>query len=124
TQAFAKATGQKFAVYYSVDSVGQGRGHRQRTVLTGQNAEDAWNAPLKAAAHDLGGRLALVVGMPVFIVDNIAVELGVSNGSRGTLTDIVYEIREGKRYVISVDVNLELYTSSDPNAIFPHRLTL
>ncbi|KAJ7608039.1 hypothetical protein DFH06DRAFT_920071, partial [Mycena polygramma] len=56
------------------------------------------------------GRLPLVIGMPVFIVDNIAVELGVSNGSGGTLVNIDYVIRDGRRYAISAEVDLPLYT--------------
>ncbi|KAJ7597968.1 hypothetical protein C8J56DRAFT_750841, partial [Mycena floridula] len=121
TQAFAQATGQEFAVYYAEDSVGRGRKH---VVLTGQNAEDAWNTPLKSEAHDLSGRLALVIVMPIFIVENLAVELGVSNGSGGTLVGVEYEVRNGKRYAISAQVDLPLYTSSDPRAKFPHRLTI
>lgn len=73
-------------------------------------------------AQDLSGRLALVVGMPVFIVDNIAVELGLANGSGGTLVNIDFEIRDGRRYAISVEVDIPLYRSSNVNAQFPHRI--
>ncbi|KAJ6501697.1 hypothetical protein C8R47DRAFT_935239, partial [Mycena vitilis] len=121
TQSFAAATNQEFAVYYSHDTVG--RGHH-KTVLTGQNAQDAWNTPIKACADDLSGRLPLAIGMPVYVVDNIAVELGVSNGSGGTLVNIDYEIRDGRRYAISAEVDLPLYTSPDPNAEHPHRLVI
>ncbi|KAJ7654059.1 hypothetical protein DFH06DRAFT_993846 [Mycena polygramma] len=62
--------------------------------------------------------------MPIFVVDNIAVELGVSNGSGGTLINVEYEVRHGRRYAISAEVDLPLYTSSDPNAQYPHRLTI
>ncbi|KAJ7572017.1 hypothetical protein C8J56DRAFT_752151, partial [Mycena floridula] len=123
TQAFSKATGQNFAVYYSSDSVGHGRGNK-RTLLSGQNAEDAWNTPSKSLAHDLCGRLALVIGMPIMVVDNIAVELGVSNGSEGRLINISYEVRRGKRYAISAEIELKHYTTLDLNAPFPHRLTI
>ncbi|KAJ7711763.1 hypothetical protein B0H16DRAFT_1273909, partial [Mycena metata] len=121
TQAFANATGQDFAVYYSEDSVGAGK---KCTVLRAQNARDAWNTPIKSLANDLSGRLPLAIGMPVFVVDNIAVELGIANGSGGTLINIDFEIRNGRRYAISAEVELPLYTSSDPNAIFPHRVVL
>jgi hypothetical protein len=119
-QAFARATNQEFAVYYAEDTVGRGS---KKTVLTGRNAQDAWNTPIKSHAEDLSGRLPLVIGMPIYIVDNIAVELGVSNGSGGTLINIEYEIREGRRYAISAEVHLPLYTSSNPDAEHPHRLT-
>ncbi|KAJ7618845.1 hypothetical protein DFH06DRAFT_954836, partial [Mycena polygramma] len=121
TQSFAAATNQEFAVYYSEDTVGRGT---HKIELTGQNARDAWNTPIKAHADDLSGRLPLVIGMPVFIVDNIAVELGVSNGSGGTLVNIDYVIRDGRRYAISAEVDLPLYTSQDPNAENPHRLVI
>jgi hypothetical protein len=75
-------------------------------------------------AKDLSGQLPLVIGMPVFIVDNIAVELGLANWSRGTLVNIDFEKREGCRYAISAEVEIPLYTSSDPKAIFPHRVVL
>ncbi|KAJ6532902.1 hypothetical protein DFH09DRAFT_864280, partial [Mycena vulgaris] len=120
-QSFAAATGQEFAVYYSEDTVGAGK---NRTVLRGQNARDAWNTPIKSLAKDLSERLPLVIGMPVFIVDNIAVELGLANGSGGTLVNIDFEKREGRRYAISAEVEIPLYTSSDPKAIFPHRVVL
>ncbi|KAJ7180909.1 hypothetical protein C8R46DRAFT_846742, partial [Mycena filopes] len=121
TQAFAAATGQEFAIYYAKDMVGRGR---NKTLLTGQNARDAWNTPIKSLAEDLSGRLALVIGMPIFIVENIAVELGVSNGSGGTLIGVEYEVEAGHRYAISAEVDLPLYTSEDPAAEFPHRLRI
>lgn len=121
TQAFAEYTGQEFAVYYAEDTVGR-VGHK--ITLTGQNAIDAWNTPIKSNANDLTGRLPLVVGMPIFVVDNIAVELGISKGSGGTLIGLRYEIRRGRRYAISVEVEIPAYTSSDSTAQHPHRLTL
>ncbi|KAJ7128753.1 hypothetical protein C8R43DRAFT_855114, partial [Mycena crocata] len=121
TQAFAAATGQEFAVYYSEDAVGR---KNNKTILRSRNVEDAWSTPIKSHAQDLSGRLPLVLGMPILIVDNMAVELGISNGSGGTLVNLGYEIREGKRYAIWAEVDLPLYTSPDPNAIFPHRVTV
>ncbi|KAJ7164354.1 hypothetical protein C8R46DRAFT_864570, partial [Mycena filopes] len=121
TQAFAGATGQEFAVYYAKDTVGRGR---NKTVLAAQNARDAWSTPIKSLAEDLSGRLGLVIGMPVFVVENLAVELGISNGSGGTLVNIEYEIQNGRRYAISAEVDLPLYTSLDPAAQFPHRLVI
>ncbi|KAJ7091753.1 hypothetical protein C8R44DRAFT_564497, partial [Mycena epipterygia] len=121
TQAFAAATGQEFAVYYAEDAMGRGK---KKVILRGQNAEDAWNTPIKSHAQDLSGRLPLAIGMPVFVVDNIAVELGMANGSAGTLISLEYEIRESRRYAICAEVDLPLYNSPDPNAEFPHRITI
>ncbi|KAJ7589177.1 hypothetical protein C8J56DRAFT_729274, partial [Mycena floridula] len=56
------------------------------------------------------GRLALVIGMPIFVMDNIAVEIGISNGSSGTLISLEYEVRNGKRYASSAQVELPAYT--------------
>ncbi|KAJ7574196.1 hypothetical protein C8J56DRAFT_728054, partial [Mycena floridula] len=73
---------------------------------------------------DLSGRLGLVFGMPIYVIDNIAVELGISKGSGGTLVSIEYKVHQGRRYAISAKVDLLLYTSSDPEAESPHRVTL
>ncbi|KAJ7599683.1 hypothetical protein C8J56DRAFT_740702, partial [Mycena floridula] len=75
-------------------------------------------------AHDLSGRLALVIGMPIFVMDNIAVEIGISNGSSGTLISLEYEVRNGKRYASSAQVELPSYTSMDLKSPFPHRVTI
>ncbi|KAJ6622259.1 hypothetical protein B0H10DRAFT_2214622 [Mycena sp. CBHHK59/15] len=58
--------------------------------LSGLAAEVAWSIPVKEA-NDLGGKVPFVPGMPVFCTENIATELGISNGSPGTLISIVYE---------------------------------
>ncbi|KAJ7144857.1 hypothetical protein C8R43DRAFT_856380, partial [Mycena crocata] len=121
TQTFAGATNQEFGIYHALDTVG--RGHK-KIVLRGQNAQDAWNTPIKSCAEDLSGRLALVIGMPVYIVDNIAVELGLANGSGGTLVNVEYETRESRRYAITAEVDIALYTSTDPTAKFPHRVVI
>lgn len=120
-QVFASSTGQDFAVYYAEDSVGRGL---KRVILRGQNAQDTWNTPIKSCAKDLSGRLPLVIGMPVYIVDNMAVELGIARGSGGTLISVQYRLKEGKRYAFSAVVDLPLYTSADPSTQFPHRLTI
>lgn len=120
-QAFAASTGQQFAVYYAQDSVGRSS---KKIVLTGQNAQDAWNTPIKSLATDLSGRLPLIIGMPVYLVDNFAVELGISKGSGGTLISVKYELKGNKRYAISAVIDLPSYTSSDPDAPYPHRLTV
>ncbi|KAJ6577269.1 hypothetical protein B0H19DRAFT_897462, partial [Mycena capillaripes] len=84
----------------------------------------AWNTPIKSQAKDLSGRLALAICMPIYVVENIAVELGVSNGSGGTLMDIEYKVCEGCCYAISVMVDLPLYTFMDHNVEHPHCLVL
>ncbi|THV00619.1 hypothetical protein K435DRAFT_602396, partial [Dendrothele bispora CBS 962.96] len=123
TEAFANATCQEFHIYYAEDSVALSD-TRQRRVLVGNAAEDAWNAEIKSDAHDLSGRLPLVVGMPVIIVDNVAVELRISNGSRGKLVGIKYCVKNDRRYALSVDVHLPGFTTPDPNAADPNVVTL
>ena len=121
TKAFATASGQEFDVYYAEDTMGKGS---ERRILTGQNATDAWSTSIKANAHDLSGRLPLAIGMPIIIVDNIAVELGISNGSRGTIRGIKYFTRNARRYVVSIDVDLPGYTNPDIEAENPHRVSI
>jgi hypothetical protein len=121
TKVFASATNQDFGIYYSSNTMGRGK---NKVVLRGQNAEDAWNTPIKSHAQDLSGRLPLAIGIPVFVVDNMAVELGLANGSGGVLVNINYELRENRRYAISAEVDIPTYTAPHPDAEFPHRILL
>ena len=63
-------------------------------------------------------------GMPVFCTENIATELGISNGSPGTLVSVIFEEVEGRHYAISAEVDFRAYKNSDPDAPYPHRVTL
>ncbi|KAJ7775635.1 hypothetical protein DFH07DRAFT_700662, partial [Mycena maculata] len=119
-EAFASATGQEYQLYHAKDTRGRGRNKRQ---LSGLAAEVAWSIPVKEA-NDLGGKVPFVPGMPVFCTENIATELGISNGSLGTLVSIVYEDVEGRRYAISAEVDFRAYRNSNPDALHPHRVTL
>jgi hypothetical protein len=62
--------------------------------------------------------------MAVFCTENLATELGISNGSPGTLVSIKYEEIEGRRYPISAQVDFRAYTNRDSNSPHPHRVTL
>ncbi|KAJ7191907.1 hypothetical protein B0H12DRAFT_968789, partial [Mycena haematopus] len=120
-EAFAAATGQGCHVYHSRDTRGRG-GKRQQ--LTGLAAEAAWALPVKDA-NDLGGKVVpYIPGMAVFCTENIATELGISNGSPGTLVSIIFEEIEGRRYAISAEIDFRAYKSSQPDAPHPHRVTL
>ncbi|THU98179.1 hypothetical protein K435DRAFT_626729, partial [Dendrothele bispora CBS 962.96] len=121
SKAFARATCQEHHVYYSEDSVVL---DEIRTVLGGTAAEDAWNAEVKAEAHDLTGRLGLVLGMPVIIVENLAVELNVSNGTRGTLVGITYYTKNGRRFAVTADVRIPNFVNPDKKASDPHVVSL
>jgi hypothetical protein len=120
SRALAEATSQECPLYHSRDMVGRGRARRQ---LAGRAAEAAWSLPVKKA-NDLGGRVPYLPGMPVFCTENIATELGVSNGSPGTIIHITYEEEHGRRYAVSAEVDFENYCSSDSAANNPHRVTL
>jgi hypothetical protein len=63
-------------------------------------------------------------GMAVFCTENLATELGISNGSPGTLVSIVYEEIDERRYAISAEVDFRAYKNSDPEAPYPHRVVL
>jgi hypothetical protein len=62
--------------------------------------------------------------MAVFCTENLATELGISNGSPGTLVSIIYEEIEARRYAISAEVDFRAYKNSNPDAPFLHRVTL
>ncbi|KAJ6605880.1 hypothetical protein B0H10DRAFT_1820159 [Mycena sp. CBHHK59/15] len=101
-EAFAVATGQEYHVYHSRDTRGRCRRRKQ---LTGLAAEAAWLVPVKEA-NDLGGkRSQKPAGFRVSIVW-ACTELGISNGSPGTLVSIVYEEIDGRRYAISAEVEV------------------
>ncbi|THU78057.1 hypothetical protein K435DRAFT_581140, partial [Dendrothele bispora CBS 962.96] len=119
TKTFARATGQEFHIYYAEDYVVQKDPKRTR-YLVGREALDAWKAEIKSDARDLSGRLGLVVGMPVIVVDNVAVELGISNGSRGTLVGIKYSTIGTRRYATSADVRLPNYFNANSGHGDPH----
>ncbi|EEB93395.1 hypothetical protein MPER_07952 [Moniliophthora perniciosa FA553] len=120
SQTFAAATGQELHVYHAKDMIGRGRKRRQLNNLA---REAAWAVPTKKAG-DLGGRVMYVPGMPVFCTENIATELGISNGSVGKLVSIAFEETDGRRYAVSAEVDFKGYRNSDPNADFPNRVTL
>ncbi|THU88628.1 hypothetical protein K435DRAFT_608963, partial [Dendrothele bispora CBS 962.96] len=113
TKSYASATSQEFHVYYSEDSVTM---NDERHVLVGVAAEDAWNAEIKKGAQDLSGRLGLVIGMPVIIVENIAVELNVSNGTRGTLVGVKYYTKGSRRFAVTADVRIPNFVNPDSSA--------
>ena len=80
----------------------------------------AWSTPPKHSAIDLAGRLPLVIGQPVFLVTNLATELGVANGSGGILLDIKYDVRKRRRYLINATVGMPSYPVPDGS----HRLVV
>ncbi|THU82148.1 hypothetical protein K435DRAFT_604607, partial [Dendrothele bispora CBS 962.96] len=121
TKAFAAATNQEHHIYSSEDWVYI---DDVKSSLTGAAAEDAWNAEIKSDAKDLSGKLALVIGMPVIIVENLAVELNISNGTRGTLVGIKYYTRGERRFAISADVRVPNFMNPDKSASDPHVVTL
>ncbi|KAJ3881168.1 hypothetical protein F5051DRAFT_290444, partial [Lentinula edodes] len=117
-KAFARATGQEFHVYHSTDTRGRGK---NKKVIKGVAAEAAWRIPVKDA-QDLGGKVPYIPGMPVFGTENIATELGLSNGSLGTLVSLTYEIHDDRYYAVSATVDFPGYKSNDP--MHPNRVLL
>lgn len=116
SKSFAESTGQEYFEYYSVDTY-------KKKPLSGRAAQAAWSARPKDDAQDLMGRLPLLIGMPVFLLENVAVELGLANKSEGTIVKIAYELCNGRRQAISVDLDIPSYTNPG-NHQHPHRLTI
>ncbi|KIK55921.1 hypothetical protein GYMLUDRAFT_174987, partial [Collybiopsis luxurians FD-317 M1] len=79
TKAFAQATSQEFHIHFSKDWHGRGKNKKE---IQGLAVE---------GAHNLGGRVLYIPGMPVFGMENIATELGLSKGSLGTLVSITFK---------------------------------
>ncbi|KAJ6487301.1 hypothetical protein DFH09DRAFT_1252834 [Mycena vulgaris] len=118
-EAFAAVTGQ--GCHLPFEGYEGTRGKRRQ--LAGLVAEVAWAIPVKEA-NDLGGKMPYVPGMPVFCTENIAIEMGISNGSPGTLVSVIFEEIEGHCYAISAEVEFRAYKNSNPDAPRPHRVTL
>lgn len=78
---------------------------------------------MRFVAHQIF-EVPYIPGMPIFCTENLATELGISNGSPGTLVSIVYEEVDGRRYAISAEVDFSAYRNSDPDAPHPHRVVL
>jgi hypothetical protein len=91
--------------------------------LVGLAAEAAWAVPVKKA-KDLGSQVPFLPGVPIFCTENIATELGILNGSPGTLVSLKYEEINGRRYAISADVDFVEYKNSNPAVIHPHQVIL
>jgi len=117
-EAFAKATHQEYHLYHSVDT----KTIKGKLVtLKNAAAEAAWSAPIKVA-KDLSGQLPLVPGMPVFLTENLAPELGLSNGAEGRVISLKYIVCDGRCYAVSVNVDFQSY--NNPSNENPHQLTL
>ncbi|KAJ4465425.1 hypothetical protein C8R41DRAFT_714616, partial [Lentinula lateritia] len=119
-KAFAYASGQQFHVYHSTDIRGRGKNQQQ---ITGVAAEAAWRVPVKSA-QDLGGRLPLIPGMPVFCTENIATELGLSKGSIGTLVSVTYKEHSSRKYAVSATVDFPGYRGIPVDPAYPKRVLL
>ncbi|KAJ3871466.1 hypothetical protein F5051DRAFT_302021, partial [Lentinula edodes] len=117
-KAFARVTGQEFHICHSTDTRGRGK---NKKVIKGIAAEAAWKIPVKDA-QNLGGKVPYIPGMPVFATENIATELGLSNGSLGTLVSLTYEIHDNRYYAVSATVDFPGYKSNDP--VHPNRVIL
>ncbi|KAJ7635227.1 hypothetical protein FB45DRAFT_708136, partial [Roridomyces roridus] len=119
SKTFAQTTGQPGETYYSKDMRGRGK---KKTELSGIAAEAAWRLPIKDTKKNLPGRAIYVPGMPVFCTENIATELGISKGGRGTLVSVKYTEKEGRRYAVSAEADFPGYKGDNPD--HPHRLLL
>ncbi|KAL0057239.1 hypothetical protein AAF712_016126, partial [Marasmius tenuissimus] len=119
-QAFVTTTKQECHIYYANDMKGRGRKRQQLKDLA---AEAAWSVPVKEA-DDLGGQMPYTPSMPVFCMENIATELGISNGSPGTLVPITYDEIEGRRYAISAEADFKAYVNCDLKACHPNWVIL
>ncbi|KAE9393399.1 hypothetical protein BT96DRAFT_778393, partial [Gymnopus androsaceus JB14] len=119
-KAFAEASDQPFQVFHSTDIRGRGKNQQE---IKGVAAEAAWRVPVKKA-QDLGGRVPLIPGMPIFCTENIATELGLSKGSLGTLVSVKFEERLGQKYAVSATVDFPGYKGSPTDPAHPHRVLL
>ena len=104
-KSFARAANYSFHFYYSIDTCGHGS---KKNLLQNEAAHAAWASPVKAA-RDLSGRLPLIPGMPVFLTENIATGLGLSNGSEGTLVSVKYQVHDNKCYAFSAEADFDSY---------------
>lgn len=60
--------------------------------------------------------------MPVFLTENLAPELGLSNGAEGKVVSLKYIVYDGRHYAVSVYVDFQTYNNLA--SINPHQVTL
>lgn len=95
TKAFAARTGRALHWYYAVDK-------RRGKAVTDVALRDHMIGLESGKTNQRLGRIPMVIGMPVMIMQNFDVPSGVVNGCKGTLTKIRYRIdNDGRRHAIS-----------------------
>jgi hypothetical protein len=60
------------------------KSHRAKNMTTDLQ-KNVWNLPHSSADKHVAGKLSLCLSMPVIIKNNIATELGITNGQEGTI---------------------------------------
>lgn len=98
-KSFAARTGEAMEEYLATDSI-EGKptsGPLKATLL---------DLPSSRVHCDFLGKLPLVKGMRVMILQNILTELGVVNGADGMLEDVLFDIVDGARVATAAFVRI------------------
>ncbi|KAF6753110.1 hypothetical protein DFP72DRAFT_849477 [Ephemerocybe angulata] len=113
TDAFARRTGRQLHWYYSVDKIKQ-------TVIGEGALKDKLNEMSGSHTHYKLGRIPVVIGMPVMLVQNFDVTAGVVNGVIGTLQSVKYTTNNcNHRIMQSCIVYCEAMRGESIEAIVP-----
>lgn len=100
TRSFAEKTGHELHFYYCVDT------HKNLLITDNGLHEHLYSLTSSSTSQRLGV-LPLVIGMPIMITSNFDVEVGVVNGSTGTLKKICYcQDEQGHRIALSCVVEI------------------
>jgi hypothetical protein len=99
-QQFAESIGARVNMYHSVDRC-------NRRELSGLIQERVWKS-VGRDNKDALGRLPLVPGMRVMILENVSLVSHIVNGAEGTLVEVKYsEDAQGRRYARCAYVHVE-----------------
>ncbi|KAF5326514.1 hypothetical protein D9611_000713 [Ephemerocybe angulata] len=103
--AFAQRTGRELHWYYATDT-------RLRQPIGDSKLRDYLHSLDSGRTGHRQGRVPLVVGMPVMVMQNFDVEGGIVNGTTGTLKRVRYRLDDdGLRHAISCVVDSPAITA-------------
>ncbi|KAF5335465.1 hypothetical protein D9611_012159 [Ephemerocybe angulata] len=93
TESFAEKTGRELHWYHSVDVV-------HKTVIGPGALKDRLNMVSGSSTQYKLGKMALVIGMPMMLVQNFDIAAGVVNGVIGTLQSLKYSLDDDQQRIL------------------------
>lgn len=99
---FARRRGESLVPFYSRDKLARGTSSGRGLHTNSKLQEELWNVPTCMVSSPIAGILRLCRGMPVMIKQNVATELGVTNGAEATVVSWISRTTPSQRLVLEV----------------------